>query len=107
MRKARPWCWSPMTPRWPPARSARSASATGGSSLIRRRRECLLMVLLGWPLLAGATVFSGEVRMDDAQGIYTPPSMSSPVVLRYYVPDGTRVGKGDVLLRIDAGPAEA
>ncbi|HET6806126.1 MAG TPA: HlyD family efflux transporter periplasmic adaptor subunit [Frateuria sp.] len=75
--------------------------------MIRRRRECLLLVLLGWPLLAGATVFSGEVRMDDAQGIYTPPSMSSPVVLRYYVPDGTRVGKGDVLLRIDAGPAEA
>lgn len=45
--------------------------------------------------------------MADAQGIYTPPSMSSPVVLRYYVPDGAHVGKGDVLLRIDAGPAEA
>ena len=44
--------------------------------------------------------------MADAQGIYTPPSMSSPVVLRYYVPDGAHVGKGDVLLRIDAGPAE-
>jgi len=56
---------------------------------------------------ARATVFSGEVRMADAQGIYTPPSMSSPVVLRYYVPDGAHVGKGDVLLRIDAGPAEA
>ncbi|SEJ21557.1 HlyD family secretion protein [Frateuria terrea] len=45
--------------------------------------------------------------MADAQGIYTPPSMSSPVVLRYYVPDAAHVGKGDVLLRIDAGPAEA
>jgi len=64
-------------------------------------------VLLAFPGIACATVFSGEVRMADAQGIYTPPSMSSPVVLRYYVPDGTRVGKGDVLLRIDAGPAEA
>ncbi|WP_245747272.1 HlyD family secretion protein [Frateuria terrea] len=56
---------------------------------------------------ARATVFSGEIRMADAQGIYTPPSMSSPVVLRYYVPDAAHVGKGDVLLRIDAGPAEA
>jgi len=72
-----------------------------------RRRECLWLVWLAFPGLAAATVFSGEVRMADAQGIYTPPSMSSPVVLRYYVPDGTHVGKGDVLLRIDAGQAEA
>ncbi|MBP1474363.1 HlyD family efflux transporter periplasmic adaptor subunit [Frateuria sp. MAH-13] len=72
-----------------------------------RPRECLWLALLAWPVLATATVFSGEVQMADAQGIYTPPSMSSPVVLRYYVPDGAHVGKGDVLLRIDAGPAEA
>lgn len=77
----------------------------GGSSLIRPR-DCLWLALLALPGLAAATVFSGEVQMADAQGIYTPPSMSSPVVLRYYVPDGARVGKGDVLLRIDAGPAE-
>lgn len=44
--------------------------------------------------------------MADAQAIYTPPSMSSPVVLRYYVPDGAPVAKGQVLLRIDAGEAE-
>ncbi|MGN2245258.1 HlyD family secretion protein [Frateuria sp. GZRR35] len=72
-----------------------------------RPRECLWLALLAWPGLAAATVFSGQVQMADAQGIYTPPSMSSPVVLRYYVPDGAHVGKGDVLLRIDAGPAEA
>jgi len=65
-----------------------------------------LLALLTIPAMAGATVFSGEVRMADAQGIYTPPSMSSPVVLRYYVPDGAQVVKGDVLLRIDAGEAE-
>jgi multidrug resistance efflux pump len=74
--------------------------------LIRRREWLALLVLLACHG-AQATVFSGEVQMADAQGIYTPPSMSSPVVLRYYVPDGTHVGKGDVLLRIDAGPAEA
>src|SRR5690242_4309813 len=92
-------------PTSPRTRSARSASATGGSSLIRPREWTLLIALLACTG-AQATVFSGEVQMADAQGIYTPPSMSSPVVLRYYVPDGAHVGKGDVLLRIDAGPAE-
>jgi multidrug resistance efflux pump len=52
---------------------------------------------------AGAVVLTGEVRSSGAQGIYTPPSMSSPVVLRTYVPDGTVVKKGDALLSIDAG----
>jgi multidrug resistance efflux pump len=54
---------------------------------------------------AAATVFSGEVRAKDAQPIFCPPSDSAPVVLRYYVPDGAQVKAGDVLLRIDAGPA--
>ncbi|WP_091337930.1 HlyD family secretion protein [Frateuria terrea] len=74
--------------------------------MIRRRDWVALFALLACSG-ARATVFSGEIRMADAQGIYTPPSMSSPVVLRYYVPDAAHVGKGDVLLRIDAGPAEA
>lgn len=56
---------------------------------------------------ARAVVLTGEVRSDGAQAILTPPSMSSPVVLRFYVADGTRVKKGDVLLRIDAGTAAA
>ncbi|MCX7512682.1 HlyD family secretion protein [Frateuria sp. STR12] len=72
-----------------------------------RRRECAALLVLLACGGAQATVFGGEVQMADAQAIYTPPSMSSPVVLRYYVPDGTHVDKGDVLLRIDAGPAEA
>jgi multidrug resistance efflux pump len=56
-------------------------------------------------LPARAVVLTGEVRSDGSQAVYTPPSNSSPVVLRYYLPDGTRVKKGDVLLRIDAGQA--
>lgn len=70
-----------------------------------RRLEVFALLLLA-PLSALATVFSGEVQVAGAQDIFTPPSMSSPVVLRYYVADGARVHKGDVLLRIDAGPAE-
>jgi multidrug resistance efflux pump len=59
------------------------------------------------PLAASAAVFSGEVRVSDSQAIFTPPSNSSPVVLRYYVAEGTLVKPGDVLLRIDAGQVAA
>lgn len=53
---------------------------------------------------AGDTVLlTGTVRALDAQPIYTPPSDSSPVVLRYYVPEGTEVQPGDPLVRIDPG----
>lgn len=73
---------------------------------MRRPERIALLALLAFSAPLGATVFSGEVQVADAQSIYTPPSMSSPVVLRYYVPDGSPVKRGDVLLRIDAGPAE-
>ncbi|MEP6483998.1 MAG: HlyD family efflux transporter periplasmic adaptor subunit [Rudaea sp.] len=59
------------------------------------------------PAWATAAVFSGEVESSDAQPIFTPPSNSSPVVLRYFIADGSRVNKGDVVLRIDAGEAAA
>lgn len=72
-----------------------------------RRLEALAMLLVLTALPAQATVFTGEVRADGAQEILTPPSMSSPVVLRYYVADGATVTKGEVLLRIDAGTAES
>jgi multidrug efflux pump subunit AcrA (membrane-fusion protein) len=72
-----------------------------------RRLEALVLLLSLLPLSSAATVFSGEVRVADAQDIFTPPSMSMPVVLRYYLADGSRVKKGDVLLRIDAASAEA
>lgn len=72
-----------------------------------RRLECLALLLALVPLGAGAVVFSGEVQVGGSQAILTPPSMSSPVVLRYYAADGARVHQGDVLLRIDAGAAES
>lgn len=72
--------------------------------MIRRFEALALLLLL--PSLASATVFSGEVQVAGAQEIFTPPSMSSPVVLRYYIADGAKVKPGDVLLRIDAGQAE-
>jgi multidrug resistance efflux pump len=56
---------------------------------------------------AHAVVFTGEVRAEGAQPLFTPPSDSSPVVLRAYLADGTRVKAGEVLLRTDAGPAAA
>lgn len=72
--------------------------------MIRRLESLLLLAML--PMASFATVFSGEVQVAGAQEIFTPPSMSSPVVLRYYIADGSKVQPGDVLLRIDAGPAE-
>lgn len=59
------------------------------------------------PSLALSASVTGEVRAIEAQPIYTPPSNSSPVVLRYYVADGTAVKKGDPILRIDPGQAGA
>ncbi len=52
---------------------------------------------------AGAVVFTGELRAQHAEPIYVPPSNSSPVVLRYFVAEGTTVAVGDVLVRIDPG----
>lgn len=69
------------------------------------RSRFLAALLLILPLPALAVVFAGEVRSDGAQPVFVPPSDSSPVVLRYYLADGSRVKKGDVLLRIDAGSA--
>ena len=56
---------------------------------------------------AQAVVLTGEVRSVDAQPVYTPASNSSPVVIRYFVPEGQRVKRGDVVLRIDPGQSAA
>lgn len=76
--------------------------------MIRRTELVVAMALL---LAANATqaavLISGEVRAENAQGIYVPQSDSSPVVLRYYVPDGSAVKEGDVLVRIDPGGSAA
>lgn len=76
--------------------------------MTRRPESRALLLALLFALVppgAGAVVFSGEVQVLGSQAILTPPSMSSPVVLRYYTADGARVRQGDVLLRIDAGAA--
>ncbi len=53
-------------------------------------------------------ILSGEVQAMDAQIIVVPPSNSSPVVIRYFIPEGASVKKGDVVLRIDtAGGAQS
>jgi multidrug resistance efflux pump len=69
--------------------------------------RAMLAILCAAPLHASAVVFSGEVQSVEAQSIFTPPSDSAPVVLRYYVADGTLVKPGDVVLRIDAGQKAA
>ena len=53
-----------------------------------------------------AVVLSGQVRAPGAEVIYAPMSESSPVTLRYVVPDGTTVEPGDSLVRIDPARAE-
>lgn len=70
-----------------------------------RARHGWLALLAALPLAAQAVVLTGEVRSQGAQDILTPPSMSSPVVLRYYREDGAQVKRGDPVLRIDAGSA--
>lgn len=68
--------------------------------------------LLGWAALmqgtpASAQMLSGEVIAAEAEAILVPPSNTSPVVLRYLVPEGATVAPGDPLVRIDPGQALA
>jgi multidrug resistance efflux pump len=72
-----------------------------------RRLEVLAYLLMLVALPAPATVFTGEAQVVGAQEIFTPPSMTSPVVLRYFIADGAHVEKDQVLLRIDAASAES
>ena len=57
--------------------------------------------------MASAVVLTGEVQAVDAQLIHTPEANMVPVTIRYFVPEGQKVKKGDVLLRVDAGQAAA
>ncbi|MEZ5485920.1 MAG: HlyD family efflux transporter periplasmic adaptor subunit, partial [Lysobacteraceae bacterium] len=76
----------------------------------RLRRRALWLALLVLPTAASAAdplMLTGELRSRDSEGIYTPFANNSPVVLRFYVPEGTRVEAGDPLVRIDPGQALA
>ncbi|WP_407353572.1 HlyD family secretion protein [Luteimonas sp. R10] len=72
-----------------------------------RRTERLYRLALAACLAAApaahAVVLTGEVRAVEAQRLITPHSNSSPVVIRYFVPEGETVKAGDVVLRIDPG----
>jgi multidrug resistance efflux pump len=70
--------------------------------MIRRPEFFLALALLAGGAQARVLI-SGEVRAENAEAIITPPSDSSPVVLRFFVPEGTAVKAGDVLVRIDPG----
>lgn len=75
--------------------------------MMRRASSCAA-ITLALSLASGsaeAVVISGEVQAVDAQVIITPQANTSPVVLRFYLPEGTRVKKGEVVLRIDPGNA--
>ena len=67
--------------------------------------KLLMLIFFCNPLQAANIYLTGEVRILDAEVIYTPPSDSSPVVLRYYLSDGSSVKAGDVIVRIDPGQA--
>lgn len=62
-----------------------------------------VLVATALALPANAAVLTGEVRALGAQQLITPQSNSSPVVIRYYVPEGAAVKAGEVVLRIDPG----
>ena len=44
----------------------------------------------------------GEVQVVDAQAILVPSTNINPVPIRFFVPEGTHVKAGDVVLRIDS-----
>ena len=48
-------------------------------------------------------MLTGEVQARDSQSIFMPSSNSSPANIRFFVPEGAKVKKGDLILRIDGG----
>lgn len=70
---------------------------------LRAAFAAFALTAAGAAIAGKATVFTGEVQAIEAQTIYTPESNSSPVVIRFFVPEGAQVKKGDVVLRLDPG----
>lgn len=70
-------------------------------------RIALALLLVVFAPGALAVVLTGEVRSTDSQVLITPQSNSSPVVIRYFVPEGQAVKQGEVVLRIDPGQSAA
>lgn len=82
---------------------------TPGSDRVRRiphRPATAVLLALAAAAQAGSPVtLTGEVRATSAEAILVPPANMSPVVLRYFAPEGATVQPGDVLVRIDPGEA--
>ena len=69
-----------------------------------------LLVFSAWLSAATATrpvVLTGEVQALGSQAIIVPFSTNSPVTIRFYLPDGAQVEKGEKVLSIDAGSMQA
>lgn len=47
-------------------------------------------------------LFAGELQSVDSVPIVVPPSNVSPVTLQYFVPEGSKVKNGDLVLRVDS-----
>ena len=77
---------------------------------MRRCIELAAILALGamvLPASARTLLLTGEVRAVDAQQIITPHANSSPVVIRYFIPEGEPVKAGEVVLRVDPGQSAA
>lgn len=72
------------------------------------RHSAAVAMAVAWVLAAmpaAAVVLTGSVASTEAQVLLAPPSLTSPETLQFFVPDGTRVEKGQPVLRIDASSA--
>lgn len=86
-----------------PAPGSRLPSTGAAAAVVSLALACALALAPIAPAGAATVLLSGQVRALAAQPIHTPPSDSSPVVLRFYAPEGAVVAAGDPLVRIDPG----
>lgn len=75
-------------------------------------RPLIAFAALGLPLYCAADhpanlVLTGEVRSRNSQELVVPPSVMSPVTIKYFVADGQPIKAGDVVLKIDPGVSAA
>lgn len=47
-------------------------------------------------------IFSGEVQTTNAFQVTVPSTMMNPATIRFFLPEGSQVKKGDVILRVES-----
>jgi len=57
-------------------------------------------------LVSRPVLLTGEVVANDSQYIFIPPANSSPVMIKNFVPEGSKVKAGDLLLRIETSSSD-